>query len=210
MRIGGFQKFSLSDFPGRASAIVFTQGCNFRCPWCHNGSLIPGVPEGGRLIDPESVIRFLSRRRGKLDGLVITGGEPTLQEELPLFTRSVKSLGYQVKLDTNGSNPRVIGDLLSEGLIDYIAMDIKAPFASYDLVTGVAADLKMISRSIDMIARSGIEHEFRTTAVTPLLRASDIMEIFSIVPPGSRHVIQKYRNAGPAGNMQRTAGREAI
>ncbi|MGC9053845.1 MAG: anaerobic ribonucleoside-triphosphate reductase activating protein, partial [Candidatus Hydrogenedens sp.] len=126
MKIGGFQPFSLSDFPNCVSAIVFTQGCNFRCPFCHNPSLVlpelflPPIPE-------EALIAFLNERKGKLDGVVITGGEPTIQSDLMKFVSEIKGLGYKVKLDTNGSNPEILKELIENNLLDYVAMDVKAP-----------------------------------------------------------------------------------
>ncbi|HUV37920.1 MAG TPA: anaerobic ribonucleoside-triphosphate reductase activating protein [Patescibacteria group bacterium] len=192
MRIGGFQSFSLSDYPGMTAAIVFTQGCNFRCPFCHNGALIPACGEGSASIPEMTVLRHLHERRGLLDGVVVTGGEPTLQPDLPRFLRRIREMGYAVKLDTNGSRPGVLRRLLAENLVDYIAMDIKAPMACYDRLTGVAAPVRAIRGSIRLIARSGISHEFRTTVVKPLLSESDILAIAEMVPSGSPHTLQDF------------------
>ena len=193
MRIGGLSSFSLSDFPGHVAAMVFTQGCNFRCPYCHNGSLIPMDPPTGALIPEEEVFLFLEKRRGQLNGVVVSGGEPTLQSDIPLFFYRVRSMGYQIKLDTNGSRPEALAELLMEGLVDFIAMDIKAPFELYDRLTGVSAPKEQLEESIALIARSGIDHEFRTTVVEPLLSEDDLQAIQAMVPHGSRHRLQEFR-----------------
>ncbi len=195
MLIGGFQRFSLSDFPGRSAALVFTQGCNFKCPWCHNASLIPCSPVTETVFSEDPILEFLVSRAGMLDGVVITGGEPTVQPDLPDFARRIKSLGYAVKLDTNGSRPRMLSRLFGEGLVDYVAMDVKAPIVRYSALAGIQAPVEAVSESISLIAGSGIGHEFRTTLVDGMLSESDIPAIRSLLPPGSKHRIQKYRNA---------------
>ncbi len=192
MRIGGFQKFSLSDFPGRIAAIVFTQGCNFRCPFCHNGGLIPEDPEEGLLIPEEYVLSYLRSRTGKLDGLVVTGGEPTVQEDLAAFLRKVREIGYGIKIDTNGSRPEVLERLISEGLVDFVSMDVKAPPWSYDRLAGVPAPIDEITRSIDLLSRCGIEHEFRTTRVSTLLSDTDMDGVAEMIPDGSTFKLQTF------------------
>jgi pyruvate formate lyase activating enzyme len=191
MRVGGLDKFTLSDYPGEVAAIVFTQGCNFRCPFCHNGSLLP--MESDALIPEEEVLSFLESRSRQLTGVVITGGEPTLQPDLSLFLQKVRLMGLKIKLDTNGSHPEIVKSLLDKGLLDFIAMDIKAPWRLYDRLTGVKAPKDKIEKSISLIAQSGIRHEFRTTWVRPLLSDDDIEEIKAMVPPGSPHRLQKFR-----------------
>ena len=165
MKIGGFQPFTLTDYPGHVAAIVFTQGCNWRCPYCHNAQLLPIDLPKNYLIPEAYVFDYLSRRRRQLDGLVITGGEPTIQEDLPRFLRKVRRLIPSVKLDTNGSRPDVIRHLLEEGLLDYIAMDIKAPLDQYESVVRRPVDNDVLQRSIDLIKTSGVPHEFRTPVV---------------------------------------------
>ncbi len=165
MIIGGFQPFTLSDFPGHVAAIVFTQGCNWRCPHCHNRSLLKMRRPEQELIPEAHVFDVLHRRRNELDGLVITGGEPTIQEDLARFLHEVRRLGLAIKLDTNGSRPGVIRRLLEEGLLDYIAMDIKAPLDRYESVVGHPVDIGPIQTSIELIKNSGIRHEFRTPMV---------------------------------------------
>ncbi|OPL15918.1 MAG: anaerobic ribonucleoside-triphosphate reductase activating protein [delta proteobacterium ML8_D] len=193
MRIGGLNSFSLSDFPGRVAAVVFTQGCNFRCPYCHNGSLIPMNRATFEMISQEEIFMFLEKRRIQLSGVVVSGGEPTLQPDLSEFFRRIGSMGYQIKLDTNGSHPEVLAELLMQGLVDFIAMDIKAPFTIYDRITGVCAPKERLEKSIELIARSGIDHEFRTTVVGPLLSERDLDIIKEMVPHGSRHRFQEFR-----------------
>jgi pyruvate formate lyase activating enzyme len=193
MGIGGFQPFSLSDFPGHAAAIVFTQGCNFRCPFCHNPSLWPAIPGDPPVETAEAVLSFLADRRGLLRGVVITGGEPTLQAGLANFLEGVKRLGLGVKLDTNGSRPEVIAELLSGGLVDYVAMDVKAPFPKYDLLCGCAVDQGAIRRSMDLIAASGVAHHFRTTFFQALLSDADIEAIQASLPTRSEFKLQACR-----------------
>ncbi len=190
MIIGGFQRFTLSDFPGRSAAIVFTSGCNFRCPWCHNKSLIMPAGEGYR---EDTVLGFLEKRREMLDGVVITGGEPTMHDDLPGFIGRIRRLGLQVKLDTNGSSPGMLRDLLDSSMLDYIAMDVKAPPGKYHALCGVQVDLANIAESISLIAGSGVEHEFRTTRVPHMLTGADLYAIMSMIPGGSAHRIQDFR-----------------
>jgi len=193
VRIGGLNPFSLSDFPGHVAAVVFTQGCNFRCPYCHNGSLIPMDPATGTLIPMEEVFRFLDMRRGQLNGVAVSGGEPTLQPDISSFLHRIRLMDYRIKLDTNGSRPEVLAGLLEEVLVDFIAMDIKAPFGLYDRLTGVLAPVEQLEKSMALIAQSGIDHEFRTTVVKPLLSEEDLQAIRSMVPQGSRHRLQEFR-----------------
>lgn len=176
MRIGGLQKFSLIDYPGKTAAVIFTQGCHFRCPFCFNPTLV--LPERfGPVLPEEEVLAFLRKRQGQLEGVVVSGGEPTIQEDLPEFFRKIHALGYPLKLDTNGSNPKMLQTLIESGRVDYIAMDIKAPLRKYNLLAGIDVDLREIQKSIDLIIHSGISHEFRTTVVPSLLSQEDLQEI---------------------------------
>ena len=192
MRIGGLNRFSLSDFPGRVAAVVFAQGCNFRCPYCHNGSLLSRHVPADILIQEEACFEFLKLRRGRLDAVVVSGGEPCIQSDLPAFLDQIKAMGFHVKLDTNGSKPEFLKELLENNLADYIAMDIKAPLHMYDHLSGVHAPIRQIKESIELISRSGVEHEFRTTVVEPLLSPTDIRSIQKLVRPGSKHRLQKF------------------
>jgi len=193
MTIGGLQRFSLSDFPGRPSAVVFTQGCNFRCPFCHNGDLIRQAGPGGEPWPASRVLEWLAARAGRLDGVVVSGGEPTLQPDLARFLDRIKRLGFQVKLDTNGSRPEVLRELLSQGVADFIAMDVKAPPARYSELAGIAVDTARIRESIELIAGSGVPHEFRTTLVEELLSPQDLERIRAMIPASSPHRVQPFR-----------------
>lgn len=190
MKIGGLQPVTASDFPGRMAAIVFTQGCNFHCPFCHNGSLLP--MDADAMIGEDTVFVFLQKRQKLLDGVVISGGEPCLQDDLAGFCRQVRDMGFAVKLDTNGSRPEVIKTLLDENCVDFIAMDIKAPLSRLPELTGTVSQGPQIRRSISLIAASGVDHLFRTTDVTPLLSSEDHRSIQELVPPGSLHVVQPF------------------
>lgn len=189
--IGGFVPLSLCDFPGTIAAVVFTTGCNFRCPFCHNGHLLDA--DGSPPLDTEAVLDRLSGLASRLGGVVISGGEPTLQPGLALFLDAAKALGLAVKLDTNGSHPDVLEALLDHRLLDFVAMDIKAPWHKYEVLTGVSCETARLQRSMRLIARSGLPHEFRTTAVTPLLTEADRSEIRGQIPAGSHHRWQDFR-----------------
>ncbi len=191
MRIAYMQRTSLIDYPGKISAIVFTQGCNFRCPYCHN-------PE---LVDPElftepmktgEILDFFEKRKGKLDACVITGGEPCLQKDLILFIKDIKDAGFLVKLDTNGSMPDVVEACLDRGLVDYIAMDIKAPLDKYSQVAGVKVDTDAIEKSIRLIKEACPSYEFRTTIVKELLTPNDIVKIGETIRGARLYILQKF------------------
>jgi pyruvate formate lyase activating enzyme len=191
MRIGGLQKVSLIDYPGRISAVVFTQGCNFRCPYCHNPDLVPPDPPGA-LLPGEEVLAFLEKRRGRLDGVVLTGGEPTVQTGLTDFLEAVRAMGYPVKLDTNGSNPAVLERLLGRGLLDYVAMDLKAPEEKYGLFTGPAVPFSRIGETMNLLRFSGVPFEFRTTVAPSLLSEGDLRAILDLLAPADRFVLQRF------------------
>ena len=192
MRIGGFQRFSLADFPGHISAIVFTIGCGFRCPYCHNPELVD-PDQAPAEIPVETVFQFLGSRKGQVDGVVVTGGEPTLQADLPQVLCSLKSRGFAVMLDTNGSDPRMLEDLFDQGLLDYVAMDIKAPLALYPRVVRAPADAEAIRESVELLLHSGIDHEFRTTYVESLLSIEEMMEIVPLIEGCTRYVLQRFQ-----------------
>lgn len=191
MRLGGLEPFTVSDFPGLPAAMVFSQGCNFRCPFCHNHSLLTVQP-AGELLAVEAFFTFLARRRGLLSGVVVSGGEPTLQSELPDFCRRIRDMGFAVKLDTNGSRPQVIAELIDQKLVDYIAMDIKAPLHRYAQLAGRPGAAQHITESIALIADSPVAHHFRTTWVKPLLSEEDIRAIKKLVPAGASHRLQDF------------------
>ncbi len=192
MVIGGLQKFSLSDFPGLISAIVFTRGCGFRCPYCHNPELVD--PSRYAVEIPISEVRsFLRSRNGRLQGVVVTGGEPTVHEDLPVFLRELKEMGFSVKLDTNGTAPLMIEHVVAEGLVDFIAMDVKAPLALYDAIVRVPVKTSDLHQSIRTILASGLPHEFRTTCVDSLLSTNDLLAIARLVKGCDRYVLQSFR-----------------
>jgi len=191
LNIGGLHKVSLIDYPGKISAIVFLQGCNFRCPYCHNPELV-NPKLYGPCLDEEAVFSFLARRVGKLDAVSITGGEPTLQEGLPEFIRKVRSLGFQIKLDTNGSHSAMIKALIEGNLLDYIAMDIKGPLYRYDRVCRVNVDKDEITNSIRTILNASIDYEFRTTFVKDLLTEEDVPAMGELIRGARLFVLQNF------------------
>lgn len=191
MKIGAVQKFTMIDYEGKLAATIFTQGCNFRCPYCHNPELVK--PEKYQPTIPvEDVLNFLKKRSGKLDAVVITGGEPTLHLDLHLFIKQIKELGFLVKLDTNGTNPEILEHLIEAELVDYLAMDIKAPLRKYAEVAGTAVDLVKIKRSIDLIKDSGIEYEFRSTLVEDLLTEEEVLDIGELLGRKTRYFLQNF------------------
>jgi len=191
MRIGGYDKLSTVDYPGEMACAIFLVGCNFNCGYCHNPSLISG---DGTYIPKEEVMEYLEFRKDMLDAVCISGGEPTCNKDLKDFIKEIKALGYKVKLDTNGTHPEVIEDLISENLLDYVAMDIKASPKKYNEVTGCDVNLELIKRTIKILKRSGIKHEFRTTYL-PLLNEQDIGEITdTFIGKGSKYFLQQFRN----------------
>jgi len=200
MKIGGYQPCSLSDFDGHVSAVVFTQGCNYRCPFCHNRDLIARGTHADRLIPEDEVLARIERRRGRLDAVVISGGEPTLQPDLSDFLGAVRELGFKAKLDTNGSNPGVLDDLIRAGLLDYVAMDLKAPWPKYDLLTGCRNAVPSVAASVRVLAGSGVPHEFRTTIVPDLLDGEDLAGIRELLPDGARYKLQRFQNVSIAGS----------
>jgi pyruvate formate lyase activating enzyme len=191
MIIGSMQRFSLIDYPGKICAIVFTQGCNFRCPYCHNPELV-NPKKFGESIAHDEIFPFLERRRGKLDAVSITGGEPTIQEDIVGFIKKIKNLGYLVKIDTNGSIPEILEELIGEKLLDSIAMDIKAPLNKYKKTVKATIDTRRIEESIHLIMNSGIDYEFRTTIVKSLLDEDDIKKIGRVIEGADRYVLQKF------------------
>ncbi len=191
MLIGGFQKVSLIDYPGKMCAIIFTQGCNFRCPYCHNPELVK--PElFGKTIPEREIFSFLEGRKEKLDAVEITGGEPTLQSDLLSFIKKVKNKGFLIKLDSNGTNPEVLEKAIKKELVDYLAMDIKAPLEKYRKVVNVDVDIEKIKASIGLIMNSGLDYEFRTTIVKSLLTKDDIIKIGKLIKGADNYFLQKF------------------
>ncbi len=191
MRIAHLQKTSLIEYPGKISAVIFTQGCNLRCPYCHNPELVK--PELFTTPVPENeILTFLNKRMGKLDGVVITGGEPAIQKGLTDFMRQVKDIGFLVKLDTNGTINGVLENIIEQKLADYIAMDIKGPAGKYSRIAGGSVDMDAILKSIRLIMDSGIDYEFRTTWAMEQLTAEDIIGCAMLIKNAKRFVIQRF------------------
>ncbi|MFA5163564.1 MAG: anaerobic ribonucleoside-triphosphate reductase activating protein [Patescibacteria group bacterium] len=194
MIIGGLEKLSLLDYPEHLAAIIFTQGCNFRCHFCYNPQLVLPNKEKGPALEESDLFLFLKSRQGKLEGVVITGGEPTLHPDLPEFIKTVKDLGYLVKLDSNGTNPEVLERLIKDGLLDYIAMDLKAPLEKYSASVGVAVNCNNIKKSVKIIMASGLPYEFRTTLVPGLIEASDIPAMGQLIKGASKWYLQSFKS----------------
>ena len=196
MNICGYQKTTLLDYPGHVAATIFTGGCNFRCPFCHNSDLVVNSTMSP-CISQEEIFAFLKKRKNVLSGICITGGEPTLQTNLSEFIKKVRSLGYKIKLDTNGYRPDVISSLLEDNLLDYIAMDIKAGLSNYAKVSGIPnLDTSKIKESISIIENSGIDYEFRTTVVKELHNRQDFLEISEMLSSSSSYFIQSFKDSG--------------
>jgi pyruvate formate lyase activating enzyme len=192
MKIAGLQRTSLIDYPEHIATIVFTQGCNYRCPYCHNSSLIANSSQKSSYLSLEDFWNFIKKRRKLIDGVSITGGEPTLQPGLIDFIKEIKARGLKVKLDTNGSNPDILAELLAANLLDYIAMDIKSSLQSYSAVVG-ECNLDKVKKSIELIKSSKIDYEFRTTVVPTLHTEQDFKDIGELIAGAERYYIQNFR-----------------
>ncbi len=201
MKICGLQKLTLLDFPTKTACTVFTGGCNLRCPFCHNASLATGV---AKPMDVEEFFGFLNKRKGLLQGVCISGGEPLLQKDIVPFIKRIRDLGYAVKLDTNGTLPEKLDALIQEGLIDYVAMDIKNAPDAYGETTGTDCfDFAAIERSMDILRKSGVPYEYRTTVVKPLHTAQRLKALAAVLKCGENWFLQQYADSGdviaPAG-----------
>ena len=189
MLVAGFQKTSFVDYPGQPAAVVFAPYCNLNCLYCHNRHILgPDAP----LIPEETVLEYLQKRRGLLKAAVLTGGEPTLQQNLEAFIRQIRELDYLVKLDTNGTKPQVVKALLAKGMLDYVAMDVKAPMAKYAAIAGGQVDTGALAKSIAILRNSGVDHEFRLT-FAPQLTVEDAVEAALLVKGCRRFYLQQYR-----------------
>jgi pyruvate formate lyase activating enzyme len=196
MKLSGLQKVTLLDYPGKVAATVFFGGCNFRCPYCHNASLVENVSRVGELQE-EEFFSFLGKRKGLLDGVCITGGEPLLQEGLAPFLTRIKALGFLVKLDTNGSDPARLKALVGSGLADYVAMDLKNSPAKYLATAGVSADvLPAVRESAAYLLTAPVDYEFRTTLVRTLHTVEDVGEIARWIRGANRYFLQNFEDSG--------------
>lgn len=194
--IRGFVKTSLLNYPGKISALIFLGGCNFHCPYCHNTSLLSPPDDYEVLPTPEEVLNILSKRRNLLEGVVISGGEPTINklEDIATLCKRIKELGYPIKLDTNGSNPKVIKYLVEEKLIDYVAMDIKSPIEKYGEVTcNSKLDIESIKESVEYLKKDNVDYEFRTTVMKEFISETDIESISEWIKGAKRMFLQNYK-----------------
>lgn len=201
MILGGLQKFSVLDYPGHIAAIIFTQGCNFKCQFCYNPMLVCAIKKDHALIQEHGLFCFLKKRINKLDAVVITGGEPTIHQDLPEFIQKIKQLNYLIKLDTNGTNPEMLKKLIKNKLINYIAMDIKAPFEKYNKITGknfvhhsFSEGGNKIKKSIKIIMQNNLPYEFRTTVVPGLLDENDIKKIGKLIQGAEKWFLQNFKS----------------
>ena len=196
MQIEGLQKLTLLDFPGRVACTVFTPGCNFRCPFCQNASLVINAPQVGAQ-DMEEFFSFLSKRRGILDGVAITGGEPLLQKDIDVFITRVRDLGFQVKLDTNGSFPDILKDLVARKLVDYVAVDIKNSPEKYVMTSGCApAMVDRVRDTVRFLLTDAVDYEFRTTVVSNFHETDDFRKIGEWIKGAKRYFLQKFEDSG--------------
>lgn len=195
MVISGLQKLTLLDFPNHVACTIFLKGCNFKCPFCQNKDLV--LPEAKvASYSEEEILNFLEKRKNVLDGVCLTGGEPTLSIGLAEFIRKIKFLGLKVKLDTNGYNPSALKDLINQNLIDYVAMDIKNSFEKYDLTTGIKfVDVAKIKESIEFLVRGSIPYEFRTTVVKEYHNVGDFIAIAKMLQGCSKYYLQKFEDS---------------
>ena len=197
MLIAGLQKLTLLDYPGRVACTVFTGGCNFRCPFCHNAPLVLPEKLAGDADGEETVLQFLKRRQGVLEGVAITGGEPLLHPDMPDFLRKIRAMGYKIKLDTNGSFPERLAALVEEGLVDRVAMDVKNAPALYARTVGLEAlDLDALTRSRDFLLQGRVDYEFRTTVVRSLHTAESLKEAAVWVRGAREYYLQQYKDSG--------------
>lgn len=196
MKILGFQKMTLLDYPGKVACTIFTGGCNFRCPFCHNALLVTKTDEVEER-DAEEILSFLAKRKGILDGVCITGGEPLMNKEIFDFAGRIKELGYSIKLDTNGSFPDRLEKMIDEGLCDYVAMDIKNCKEKYALTAGCERlDVELIDKSVQILLKNKVDYEFRTTVVKELHNIGDMEKIGSWISGAPRYFLQNFEDSG--------------
>ena len=194
LRIVGFAKTSLLDWDGHVVATIYLQGCNWRCLYCHNPDLVPLEPTFDEL-DFEEIAEYVRENSDFLDGVTISGGEPTIHPDLPILIAKIRDLGMKIKLDTNGTNPDMLEDLLGSGMVDYVAMDIKAPLNDkYKEIVKVNPDLEAVKRSIKLLMTSGVDYEFRTTVVPFLIEEKDIESIAAYIGGAKKYALHQYKN----------------
>lgn len=196
MKICGFQKMTMLDYPGKVACTVFTGGCNFRCPFCHNALLVTEIDDEN-VFDEEEIISYLYKRKGIIDGVCITGGEPLLQKDIAEFLQKVKATGLPVKLDTNGSYPQKLRELVEKGLVDYVAMDIKNSKEKYSETIGLSDyDLSKVEESVEFLLSGAVDYEFRTTVVREFHTQEDILNIANWISDAKRYFLQGFVDSG--------------
>ncbi len=195
MLLKGLQKTTLLDFPGKVACTVFTGGCNFRCPFCHNARLVT-EPDPSEIISEEEFFSFLGKRRGVLDGVCITGGEPLLQKDILPFLARIREMGFLIKLDTNGSRPDVLKEIIDASLVDYVAMDLKNSKEKYARTCGLDAYPSEIDESIALIMKSGVDYEFRTTVVREFHDSEDMVSMARWIEGAPRYFLQGFIDSG--------------
>ena len=196
MNFSGFQKLTLLDFPGKVACTLFTSGCNLRCPFCHNASLVTHI-DNSNIYKKEEILSYLKKRQGILEGVCISGGEPLLQPKIEEFIKEVKSLGYKVKLDTNGFYPEKLISLVDKGLIDYVAVDFKNTYEKYSMTTGIEnLDITPFKKTVDFLLSGKVDFEFRTTVVGGLHETQDIVEIAKTIKGAKRYFLQSFVDSG--------------
>lgn len=197
MKITGIQKLTLLDYPGVVACTVFTAGCNFRCPFCHNSSLVLPEQIDDNFLEDDEVFEFLKKRRGVLDGVAVTGGEPLLNADIADFLVKVKSLGYKIKLDTNGSNPELLSDIIRNKLIDRVAMDIKNAPADYAKTVGMdSIDISAVERSKEILLSGSIDYEFRTTVVKGIHTRESLLAAAEWIGGAEEYYLQQFKDSG--------------
>lgn len=192
MVISGFSKLTLLDYPNKVACIIFTKGCNYKCPFCHNGPLVVGNEDE---INEQVILDYLDRRKNILDGIVISGGEPLIHNDIKIFMRRVKEKGFKIKLDTNGTNPKLLKEIIDDNLVDYVAMDFKNIFEKYEQTVGVKnTNIENVKESIFILENSNVEHEFRTTIIKEFHTYDDIKEICNLVNSKTKYYIQNFQD----------------
>ena len=196
MKFNGFQRLTLLDYPGKVACTLFTAGCNLRCPFCHNASLVTHI-DNTNIYNKEEILSYLGKRQGILEGVCISGGEPLMQTEIEDFIKEVKALGYSIKLDTNGFYPDKLISLVEKGLIDYVAVDIKNSYSKYAKTTGIEnLDLSPLKRTVEFLLSGKVDYEFRTTIVEGLHTEADILDIGKTIKGAPRYFLQNFVDSG--------------
>ena len=193
MKIGGLRKLTLIDYPGKIAATVFLMGCNFRCAFCYNSDIVlPEKIKKQKAIPQKEFFNFLTERKNLIDAVCIGGGEPTINKDLLSFIKKIKKMGFLVKLDTNGGNPQILKNLIEKKLVDYVAMDIKAPKEKYDLICQKKVNIKNIEKSIKILKEGKVDYEFRTTIVPTLHTKEDVFKILKWIRPSKKYYLQNF------------------